>query len=67
MKNMEERGYAVYAVMQVASTLVADDLARLVKAVGELVGETNFEFSVFLEGEGGESEGSSLKGKGKRD
>ncbi|TAQ84624.1 hypothetical protein B7494_g7055 [Chlorociboria aeruginascens] len=37
-KNVEEPGYSSYAVAQVASSLVIDDLARLVEHVKDLVG-----------------------------
>lgn len=63
MKNIEEPGYSAYAVMQVASSLVSDDLARLVEHVTELVGETNFSFTVPVSGESFESEESGTKGK----
>ena len=43
---MEEPGYSAYAVMQVASSLVTDDLHRLVDHVKDLVGETDFSFKV---------------------
>ncbi|ESZ98380.1 hypothetical protein SBOR_1258 [Sclerotinia borealis F-4128] len=45
-RHVEEPGYSAYAVMQVASSLVTDDLARLVDYVKELVGETDFSFTV---------------------
>lgn len=43
---MEEPGYSAYACLQVASSLITDDLARLVENVKELVGETDFSFVV---------------------
>ncbi|CAD6443985.1 6591b8dc-15cf-408f-bb8d-ed5171e1b646 [Sclerotinia trifoliorum] len=63
-RHVEEPGYSAYAVMQVASSLVTDDLAGLVDCVKELVGETDFSFTV-----GGSedsltgSEGIGRKGK----
>lgn len=63
-RHIQEPGYSAYAVMQVASSLVTDDLARLVDYVKELVGETDFSFTV-----GGSqdtltgSEGDPRKGK----
>lgn len=45
-RHIQEPGYSAYAVMQVASSLVTDDLARLVDCVKELVGETDFSFTV---------------------
>ena len=63
---MEEPGYSAYAVMQVASSLISDDLEKLVGSVRELVGETDFTFRV------GESDDTltgdeTNGGKGKRD
>lgn len=68
-RHVEEPGYSAYAVMQVASGLVTDDLMRLVDHVRELVGETDFEFRVDgSEGSFAESTGSeSADGKGKRE
>jgi hypothetical protein len=66
-KHVEEPGYSAYAVMQVASSLVMDDLRRLVENVKELVGEVDFSFTVV---EGGSSDSSTIgghDGKGKRD
>ncbi|KAI9648995.1 hypothetical protein NHQ30_001561 [Ciborinia camelliae] len=65
-RHIEEPGYSAYAVMQVASSLMSDDLAKLVDYVKELVGETDFSFTVGgiednLTGSGGNSS------KGKRD
>lgn len=64
-RHVQEPGYAAYAVMQVASTLVMDDLEMLVKLVKDLVGETDFSFTVPTN----DSSASSLasKGKGKND
>ncbi|THV48868.1 hypothetical protein BGAL_0223g00100 [Botrytis galanthina] len=45
-RHIQEPGYSAYAVMQVASSLVTGDLARLVDCVKELVGETDFSFTV---------------------
>ena len=67
VNNMDEPGYSAYAVMQVASSMVSDDLARLVDHVAELVGETNFEFALTMAAESLESEVSQDSGKGKRD
>ncbi|KUJ22025.1 uncharacterized protein LY89DRAFT_391405 [Mollisia scopiformis] len=68
-RHVEEPGYSAYAVMQVCSSLVRDDLLRLVEHVKDLVGETDFSFTVkssetSFESTGSESEGN---GKGKRD
>lgn len=45
-RHVEEPGYSAYAVMQVASSLVVDDLSKLVDAVRDLVGEADFGFVV---------------------
>lgn len=62
-RHVEEPGYSAYAVMQVTSSLVLDDLKRLVDDVRDLVGETDFSFQV--EDETREDLGAD--GKGKRD
>ncbi|KAK6584933.1 hypothetical protein PZA11_003157 [Diplocarpon coronariae] len=46
VRHVEEPGYSAYAVLQVCSSLVTDDLRRLVGDVKELVGETDFSFRV---------------------
>ncbi|ELR07383.1 hypothetical protein VC83_06608 [Pseudogymnoascus destructans] len=46
MRHIEEPGYSAYACLQVATSLITDDLARLVKHVKDLVGETDFSFTV---------------------
>lgn len=51
-KHVEELGYSAYAVMQVASALIVDDLERLVGEVRELVGEVDFSFQVQEDGKG---------------
>ena len=66
-RHVEEPGYSAYAVMQVASSLIIDDLRRLVESVKDLVGETDFSFTVSLSESSVESEGSESEGKGKRD
>lgn len=75
-RNMTENGYAEFAVLQVCSTLICDDLEGLVQCVGQLVGVVDFSFRVessssILKGGastalGTESEGEG-KGKGKVD
>lgn len=66
-RHVEEPGYAAYAVMQVASSLVSDDLERLVEGVRELVGEVDFR----IEGLGSEvdvgRDGTGEGRKGKRE
>jgi len=62
VKHVEEPWYSAYAVMQVASNLILDDLRKLVEHVKDLVGEQNFEF-----GDLGSEETLVGGGKGKRD
>ncbi|KAK0637430.1 hypothetical protein B0T17DRAFT_485663 [Bombardia bombarda] len=45
-KNMEQPGYAEFAVIQVCIALVCDDLEVLVRAVSGLVGVVDFSFRV---------------------
>lgn len=45
-RHVEEPGYSAYAVLQVCSSLVTDDLRRLVEHVKDLVGETDFSYKV---------------------
>ncbi|CAG8956608.1 hypothetical protein HYFRA_00011919 [Hymenoscyphus fraxineus] len=52
-RHIEEPGYASYAVMQVASSLVIDDFVKLVDAVKELVGEADFTFMLDADGKEG--------------
>ncbi|KAH6627549.1 hypothetical protein F5144DRAFT_603805 [Chaetomium tenue] len=44
-RNIEQPGYAEFAVLQVCTTLVCDDLQGLVQAVSGLVGVVDFSFS----------------------
>jgi len=67
-RHVEEPGYSAYAVMQVASSLITDDLARLVDNVRDLVGETDFSFRVDVSDSSVDSTGSeSSSRKGKKD
>jgi len=61
-KHMEQPGYAEFAVLQVCTTLICDDLEGLVKAVSGLVGVVDFSFRV---GGSDSSLGSTGNGKGK--
>ncbi|KAK8007793.1 hypothetical protein PG989_001783 [Apiospora arundinis] len=45
-KNMAENGYAEFAVLQVCSSLICDDLEDLVRDVTKLVGVVDFSFRV---------------------
>ncbi|KAK4187160.1 hypothetical protein QBC35DRAFT_474804 [Podospora australis] len=62
-RNMEQPGYAEFAVLQVCTTLVCDDLEGLVKAVSGLVGVVDFSFR---QGANDSTVGNE-KGKGKVD
>lgn len=66
-RHVEEPGYSAYAVLQVCSSLVTDDLRRLVDHVRDLVGETDFSFEVRVSETSLDSTGSESPGKGKRD
>jgi hypothetical protein len=45
-RNISQNGYAEFAVLQVCSTLVCDDLEGLVQSVSKLVGVLDFSFRV---------------------
>jgi hypothetical protein len=83
-RHVEEPGYSAYgktsfckdknsadnstAVLQVASSLITDDLSRLVDHVKDLVGETDFSFTVSMSDSSIGSTGSEgSPGKGKKD
>lgn len=67
VRHVEEPGYSAYAVLQVCSSLVTDDLARLVDHVKDLVGETDFSFKVSMSDSSIDSTASENSGKGKQD
>ena len=46
IRNVDEPGYAAFAVTQIASSLVSDDLGKLINNVRELVGEVDFTFHI---------------------
>lgn len=64
-KHVEEPGYSAYAVTQVASSLVMDDLRRLVEDVKNLVGEVDFSFTTAIDASVDSS--TTDVGKGKKD
>ncbi|KAI8625652.1 hypothetical protein F5Y19DRAFT_262256 [Xylariaceae sp. FL1651] len=76
-RNMTQAGYAEFAVLQVCSSLVCDDIGGLVESVSKLVGVVDFSFCVGASGtstSSSESAASSIlgtdsdgKGKGKVD
>lgn len=45
-RNMEQKGYTEFAVLQVCSTLIIGDLEGLIATVAELVGTVDFSFRV---------------------
>lgn len=51
------------AVVHVASSLVIDDLARLIDHVRDLVGETDFSFKVETDSDSSLVPGKTAKGK----
>lgn len=63
-KNMEQPGYTDFAVLQVCTTLVCDDLSGLVRAVSGLVGVVDFSFR-YEQSEESVVSGKQKKGKGK--
>ena len=67
-RHMQEPGYSAYAVMQVASSLVTDDLKRLVEDVKSLVGEVDFSFKVVSSEDSSEADITHVdSGRGKQD
>lgn len=46
--HIAEPGYAAFAVMQIASSCMIDDMEKLVSEVRELVGECGFQYQVLL-------------------
>jgi hypothetical protein len=67
-RHVKEPGYSAYACLQVASSLITDDLARLIEHVKDLVGETDFSFKFSASDTSIDSTGSEhSSGKGKKD
>ena len=66
INHVTEPGYANFAVTQVASSLISDDLAKLIENIRELVGEVNFTFHPILKGSRETLSGEGGH-KGKRD
>lgn len=46
VKNMEQRGYAEFAILRVCNALVCDDLRGLITSISGLVGIVDFSFRV---------------------
>ncbi|KIH87754.1 hypothetical protein SPBR_04559 [Sporothrix brasiliensis 5110] len=69
-RNMDEHGYTEFAVLQVCSTLVCDDLEGMIQAVSGLVGVVDFSFRMdasheSLDEAAADEEAAGEKGKGK--
>lgn len=70
--HVAEPCYAAFAVLEIASSLITEEMARMVSRVRELVGEVDFSFHVVSTNSDFSSIGSILvddhqPGKGKRD
>ncbi|KAL9044447.1 MAG: hypothetical protein Q9214_002412, partial [Letrouitia sp. 1 TL-2023] len=48
VNHIAEPGYAAFAVMQIASSCMIDDIEKLISEVRELVGECGFQYQVTL-------------------
>ncbi|EFQ34474.1 hypothetical protein CGRA01v4_00096 [Colletotrichum graminicola] len=46
VRNVEQQGYTEFAVLQVCSSLVCDDLEGLVRSISSLVGVVDFSFRI---------------------
>ncbi|TLS26424.1 hypothetical protein PpBr36_04939 [Pyricularia pennisetigena] len=60
-KNVNQKGYTEYSVMQVCSSLIRDDLQGLVRAVEGLVGVVDFSFRIDEMNDAGSGTGSAKK------
>ncbi|MCJ1389451.1 hypothetical protein MMC18_002308 [Xylographa bjoerkii] len=67
INHIAEPGYAAFAVTQVASSLINDDLNKLLANVKELVGETDFSFHIVSSAESSDESLPLAQSKGKRD
>ena len=67
IEHFLEPGYSAFAVTQVTSKLISDDLKRVVEIVKSLVGEVDFSFHIHSTAKSEESLASTLSGKGKKD
>lgn len=67
--HVAEPGYSAFAVMQVASSMISDDLEKLLANVKALVGEVDFSFKVMEGSAASSTEGllGEAGGKGKKD
>ncbi|GKT86110.1 MFS transporter protein [Colletotrichum tofieldiae] len=68
VRNVEQHGYTEFAVLQVCSSLVCDDLEGLVRSISSLVGVVDFSFRVNpSDATLSSTEEEDTRGKGKRD
>ncbi|MCJ1379991.1 hypothetical protein MMC17_003094 [Xylographa soralifera] len=67
INHIAEPGYAAFAVTQVASSLIHDDLDKLLANVKELVGETDFSFHIISSTDSSDASLPLDQAKGKRD
>ena len=70
VKHVNEPCYAAFAVLEVASSLITDEMDKIADLIRKLVGEVDFSFHVHTVQEGRDSESSTLvpdKYKGKSD
>ncbi|KAK1978596.1 hypothetical protein LZ30DRAFT_728523 [Colletotrichum cereale] len=68
VRNVEQHGYTEFAVLQVCSSLVCDDLEGLVRSISSLVGVVDFSFKInSSEAAFTSSDDDDAGGKGKRD
>ncbi|KAF6238277.1 hypothetical protein HO173_003557 [Letharia columbiana] len=68
ISHIAEPGYSAFAVMQIASSLVSDNLGKLIDNVKALVGEVDFSFHVISTADPSEETLSGKEGeKGKKD
>lgn len=65
VKHVHEPCYAAFAVLEVASTLVTEELGKIVELVKELVGETDFSFHIVHPDDKGIGGDGSVPIKGK--
>lgn len=79
VKHVAEPCYAAFAVLEIASSLVTEEMAHIVRKVKDLVGEVDFSFHIISTNEDGHTTQSTLRendkneqddekeGKGKKD
>ncbi|KAL8705714.1 MAG: hypothetical protein Q9201_001189 [Fulgogasparrea decipioides] len=63
ISHVTEPGYAAFAVMQIASSLISDDIGKLISNIKSLVGEVDFSFHVIESTDGEIFANDGSKGK----